>query len=375
MPDSFVQVATDGSGKKVQTFENTVNGVANIHANAVALVGSTGAPVGTTASPLYINDYDSTTSGTITTTDAVVTAPAGDGTFRAGTSTAGSYVSIACPGGDSAWNVGLTGTWTGTVYYEGSPDSTNGVDGNWININGRQTGIVNTVLSGNATANGMYRGNTSGLTYFRVRRVGASTGSITVRINISAGTGATFLNASIPAGTNNIGDVDIVSVPAITKGTQGSTGLTVQNLKDAGRAHVSVNWELMTGTAAAESALTNYTSASRGGTALAAATSLTVTAGKTLRIQTVTITLLENATTAIGRFRIRQAATVANTSPIIFDAVLGSFSGTAAAKIGQTQVIAIPDGLEVAGGQQITFTWFSDVNTCTLSMTILGYEY
>ena len=47
MADGFVQVATDGAGKKLQTFENTVNGVTNIHASAVGLVDSAGNPIGT----------------------------------------------------------------------------------------------------------------------------------------------------------------------------------------------------------------------------------------------------------------------------------------------------------------------------------------
>lgn len=44
MAESFVQVAPDSTGKKVQTFDNTVNGVANVQANAVALVNELGVP-------------------------------------------------------------------------------------------------------------------------------------------------------------------------------------------------------------------------------------------------------------------------------------------------------------------------------------------
>jgi hypothetical protein len=179
-------------------------------------------------------------------------------------------------------------------------------------------------------------------------------------------------NSPLPAGANAIGTV---AAPAITKGAQGATGFTVQELKDAGRQSITLAWELVAGTAAAESALTNFTNGQRGGTALSAANQYTVSTSKTLRITTVICTLLENATTCIGRFRIRQAATVANTSPIIFDCVVGVFAGTAAAKQGQTIAVAIPDGIEVAAGQQITFTWFTDVNTCTVSMVILGFEY
>lgn len=48
----------------------------------------------------------------------------------------------------------------------------------------------------------------------------------------SVATGGTFLNQSLTAGTNTIGTVNH---PTLTKGTQGPTGITTQDLKDAGR--------------------------------------------------------------------------------------------------------------------------------------------
>lgn len=165
--------------------------------------------------PMPIIDADASGTGTISAADAVVGAPAGAGALLSGASTAGSYVSVACPGGDTSWVIQLTGTFGGTtVYFEESIDSTNGVDGNWTNVNGRQTGVLNTVLAASATAAGFYRGNTAGAAYVRARAVGGAAITITVKIKISAGPGAVFLNASIPAGTNNIGDVDILTIAA-----------------------------------------------------------------------------------------------------------------------------------------------------------------
>jgi hypothetical protein len=46
--DSFVQVATDGSGKKVQSYSNTVNAVADIHAQSASLVDQYGVPITST---------------------------------------------------------------------------------------------------------------------------------------------------------------------------------------------------------------------------------------------------------------------------------------------------------------------------------------
>ncbi len=169
--------------------------------------------------PLPVIDSDATATGTITTTDAVVAAPAGAGATVSGSSTAGSLVALACPGGDSAWNVMIKNLTSGTLYFEVSLNSTNGTDGDWINVNGRQTGIVNTILSGNTTTNGVYRGNTSGVNYFRIRSVGALSGTPVITIRHSAGVGAVFLNASIPAGSNNIGFV--------TDKTAATLGVTV----------------------------------------------------------------------------------------------------------------------------------------------------
>lgn len=174
--------------------------------------------------PFPVMMPDALATGTITATDSVVAAPGGTGAFVTGASTAGSIVSIACPGGDSAWVIQITGLTTGNVYFEASLDSTNGTDGNWIAVNGRQTGVVNTVLANNATTSGLYRGNTSGIKYLRARQVGTLTGTPAIRIGISDGVGAIFLNASIPAGTNNIGTVNV------TDGTSGARVTTAREL-------------------------------------------------------------------------------------------------------------------------------------------------
>lgn len=176
------------------------------------------------ANPMPIYGPDALATGTITTTDAVVGVPSTAGAFVSGASTAGSLVSIATPGGDTAWNAQVTGLTTGTLYFEASLDSTTGTDGNWVAVNGRQTGVVNTVLGTSATTNGMWRGNTSGIRFFRIRSVGALTGTPAIRINLSDGTGAVFLNASIPAGANTIGTVG--STPATT-GTGSSAALAI----------------------------------------------------------------------------------------------------------------------------------------------------
>ena len=152
---------------------------------------------------------DGNTSGTITVTDAVVAAPANDGTFRTGVSTAGSYVYLALPNSTSNWTAQITGLTSGTLYFEMSMDSTIGTDGNWIAINGRQTGILNTNLNYFSTSNGLFRGNAAGARFFRVRSVGALSGTPAIVIRAGTGEGATFMNAGLPPSSDIIGNIRI----------------------------------------------------------------------------------------------------------------------------------------------------------------------
>jgi hypothetical protein len=176
---------------------------------------------------------------------------------------------------------------------------------------------------------------------------------------------------------SKIVDSDGDTIEVTEKGNQGTFGLSVQEMKDAGRSQVCLVWEEMAGTAAVESALTNFTSGTRGCSVLGAGNFLQVSPGKTLRIQQVSVYVKATGTvTNLARFRIRQAIPILNSSPIIFDVVLpGSSAGAVTAGAGDVICIPIPDGLEVATGQQITFTWFTSANTCTVGMTIIGYEY
>src|SRR6266581_3950741 len=150
----------------------------------------------------------------------------------------------------------------------------------------------------------------------------------------------TAITNALPAGTNRIGSVRVVDSAdadqTTVKGTQAARGLGVQALKDSGRAQIMLSWEEMAGTAAAESALTNFTLGSKAAAALTAATSYTVSSGKTLRIQTVTIYLKATSTAELlARYRIRQAASsIANNSPVIFDAVMALDTATVAATQG-----------------------------------------
>ena len=164
------------------------------------------------------------TTGTITTTDIVVAAPSGTGALLSGTSTAGSYVAMSASGGNASVVIGITGLTTGTIYYEGSADSTTGIDGNWITLNMKQAGVVNTQISSFATTNGLYRGNTAGIRYIRMRSVGTLTGTPAITLRLSSGVAGEFLFGSIPTGTNSIGTVVLTAETTKVIGTVNVAG-------------------------------------------------------------------------------------------------------------------------------------------------------
>jgi hypothetical protein len=144
-----------------------------------------------------------------------------------------------------------------------------------------------------------------------------------------------------------------------------------------GRSQVLLFWDYLAA-ANGTTALTNFTAGTRGASTLGAANNLQVSAGKTLRIQTVVVSIAAtSATRPTLRAQIRQAASVANTSPVIWDSRhMIEAIGTLAADIpGHTYPCEIPDGLEVPGGQQITFTIAAAAVHGKASMTIIGYEY
>jgi hypothetical protein len=330
-----------------------------------------------TVGNVNILDADVVATGTITVTDTVVAAPAGSGVFVSGTSTAGSYVFITLPGGDSAWNLQITGLTTGTLYFEGSLDSTNGIDGQWIAVNGRQTGVINTNLGLSTTVNGMYRGNTSGLKYFRTRSVGALTGTPAIVIRASGGTGSIFLNASIPTGTNSIGTVQ---PPAITKGTQSTSGITTQDLKDAGRNQVHY-YTLIPVAGSATDTLQTLTGTKAGATVVASVTPAVVTAGKTFRITRINATFIATAVSgyAVVRLRFNTAGVVAVTSPVAASLAVGSSAPVTANATG-TQDATLSEGWEFAAATGVgisvqTFAGVTATGAGFVMVSLTGYEY
>lgn len=153
-------------------------------------LGTIGAPLG---GVLSSQTPDLITTGSIAALGGVVQAQAGTG--------------------QNDWRMTLSGTFTlgTTITFQGSQDGTN-----FVNLNGRLSGAINTVLAnmvvGPLASPVIYQGNGSGMKYIRAISTAFHAGdSVTVSITLSTGVGAVFLNSSVPTGTNAIGYVGRIS--------------------------------------------------------------------------------------------------------------------------------------------------------------------
>jgi hypothetical protein len=185
-------------------------------------------------------------STTFTAADIVVPSPDGTGLLVSGTPTAGSVTSAFAVADGLVASLflikGLTANQTTiTIYFEGSANSTNGTDGDWIELKQRRTGTQIGVEAADykTQANGYFRGNCAGFKWLRARLVGTFAAGVSAQIWTSAGQSATFFNSGLPGSNSTIGAVKSAIVQsAITNLTalnqaqtftmQGEAGMTTQ---------------------------------------------------------------------------------------------------------------------------------------------------
>lgn len=227
----------------------------------------------------------------------------------------------------------------------------------------------------------------------------------TVTANAGSGTFAvsgTFWQATQPvsiaatvnvaqSGTWNVGTVTTltsitnavtITPPTLTKGTQGATGLSVQNLKDAGRSCLAMTAEF-TFAQTAETLLTMTFSADGAGTSTFS--SRVVTNGKTMRFQSglIEIESLGSGTApqrAYLRLRRNNAGATTASSPL--QSVWSCVNATAIVKSGNQVPIDFPDGLEIVGDGTKTFgftletpDFVTTTATGRAKLTMIGFEY
>jgi hypothetical protein len=120
-------------------------------------------------------------------------------------------VSVAIPSGASSVGMQVTGTWVGQLEFEAT------VDG----ANYNPVEASNGVASVNATSgNDIFILPAAGYDIVRVRSSAWTSGTATVTLIASIGAAGTIQTGAIPAGDNNIGNVDLVTLPAGNLGQQ-----------------------------------------------------------------------------------------------------------------------------------------------------------
>lgn len=160
------------------------------------------------------------------------------------------------------------------------------------------------------------------------------------------------------------------------KGVQGTYLLAVQDAKDTGRTKVVLT--LNKAAAIAAEALVTLT-IKKGTAATSTGTSYTVTAGKTLRIQSILLSVTDSTTAAVWNVaaRLREGAAaggaVAITSDIIALLEVGNNAATLQTN-GQASV-DFPDGLEITSGQIIGFSELASAADGAVTICLVGFEY
>jgi hypothetical protein len=236
-------------------------------------------------------------------------------------------------------------------------------------VSGNVQLIQNTVLGATVTFNGTQ--NVSA----------AQSGTWTVQPGNTANTTAWKVDGSAvtqPVSgtvTSNVG-----TLPTLTKGTQGSTGISTQDLKDAGRTQVNYYAVAAAAGATATETLLTLTKASAN-SATATGTSFVITSGKTFRISSISVATRGHATATIQtttfNFRVNTAgACIVTSTPIEFSARSAT---PATASAWDRYMVTIPDGWEIAGNGTITFCVSANAtyvtNAPTWDVMITGYEY
>ena len=310
--------------------------------------------------------------------------------------------------GQSSASVTITGTWVGVITFEGTVDGTT-----WDSINA--IAATTSQPQATTTVNGLYRLTPGSLMQIRANMTLYTSGTVSISMRGSLASAGVFLNhiaptkitdgtntvaikapstaavasdpsavmalspnTPLPTGGNTIGRV---TQQVITKGTQGTSGVTTQDLKDSGRSARNIILDSYSVVGTAETLMTMSYSADNG--TLTTGTSYNVTVGKRFRIQSIsaglhTITGNTTAINVIVRIRANNVGVGIVTSPV---QLVIPVQGTASTNQAITPVqIAIPDGWEFVAGAGIAVTTSCSGFVATtaapkVDITIIGYEY
>lgn len=317
-------------------------------------------------------------------------AEAGDGTYfyiwAAPLDTALGSFDVSTATANAAWQINVAGMktvriiatpWTsGTaaVQISGSIGSTRPHNplslGAGISVIGHVIADAGTALIGKVGLDQTTPGTTNAASIAQIGATTVATGNGTVsagviRVAIASDNTAFSVNAT---------------PPTLTKGTQGATGYSTQDLSDAGR-NVT-NYFMAAGIAGTNAEVMQSLTGYKGGVAVGATvTPAVVTSGKTYRITAIDFSYQSLATITAIMFRLRAnlSGTGVVTSPLVNTWILGSSS--AAAGVTTTLHIDFPAGLEFAAGTGIAvgMIGLSTIGAAAASgfgqIAITGYEY
>ncbi len=276
------------------------------------------------------------------------------------------------------------GTLVGTIVAEASYDGgTTWVGATFDNpVTGLKTATLAFASSNPATSLSII--GCSGASMYRVRVSLYTSGTATATMRANDIYDPSLLSTApsgsvAPAVGLQIGGIDPTGsfqfARMSVKGSASFVGLAMQALKDGGRALVSFVTASLT-TTATETAVTLVPW--RDLSAAAGAASHTITAGKRLRLQTLSLTARSIGSTQVGavvRFRMQFGA-VSVSSPVM--ATLGVVTApivSGSAGFAQSTTYTFPDGFELSGSMALGVTQLCTSTAGQLDIAIHGFEY
>lgn len=180
--------------------------------NLIAGVNNTGAPATTgtlSIDNIYIANVDVTQISSVFQADKISIHDLDDVNY--GTITAVNQTVSAQVNNEASSSIQVSGSWTGTLYFEATSDGTN-----WVKIHGAvadSSTIFTQISNGGISSGSIYRFSTGGYRQIRVRSVEWFGGTATITLVGAAATSGVFLNFPLPPGTNSIGTV-VTDVPS-----------------------------------------------------------------------------------------------------------------------------------------------------------------
>lgn len=166
-----------------------------------------------------------------------------------------------------------------------------------------------------------------------------------------------------------------VTPPTITKGTQGSTGVTTQPLRDAGRVIVSACTPIAGATGVTTEALLSL-DLSRDGAASSSVTTISVTSTKRFRVIAMSVGLTSSTAAFVSAqvsLRMNPSGAATASSTILHTLCLCTPTNGSGA--GDSLTVSFPDGIELSGSHQIGISQIATSTSSKVWATLIGFEY